>query len=270
MQRLLADHVAGVAGGIVHRAHAGALLGGGVLQQRAEDLHGDIARQQVGENVDLVGLVLIGRAAVGFALRSNTGGMICCAVGICAMTDLKREKNSVQTSNLPSVEQRDDLFGDRLRVLEMHRPHAAQFDSFDDLFAELPPQLIVALATDAEELDLFAFSGQRQRALARQPHDGGVERTAQPALGRTYDQKMHLIAAAAGEQLRRRAQISHRSGDVAEHLAHMFRIGPRRFRHRLRAAQLGRRHHLHRFGDLLRRLGGGDAVAQVFEARHRN
>ena len=36
--RQLVDHLAGVAGGAVHGAHACALLGGGVLQQPAEDL----------------------------------------------------------------------------------------------------------------------------------------------------------------------------------------------------------------------------------------
>src|SRR5215204_2887545 len=35
--RLLPDHVARVAGGVVHGAHARALLGGGVLEKRAED-----------------------------------------------------------------------------------------------------------------------------------------------------------------------------------------------------------------------------------------
>ena len=45
------DHVAGVARGVVHGAHLGALLGGGVLEQRAEDLDRDVARQEVGEDL---------------------------------------------------------------------------------------------------------------------------------------------------------------------------------------------------------------------------
>ena len=54
------------------------------------------------EDVELVRLVFVGRSrrAVG-VFAANTGGMICSAVGICAITDLKREKNSVQTSNSP-------------------------------------------------------------------------------------------------------------------------------------------------------------------------
>src|SRR5690242_9968453 len=57
---LLADHFAGIAGRVVHRAHARALLGGGVLEQRAEHLHGDVARQQLFEDVDFLGFVFVG------------------------------------------------------------------------------------------------------------------------------------------------------------------------------------------------------------------
>src|SRR5688572_16113083 len=40
----LVDHVAGVAGRAIHRRHPGALLAGCIFQQRAIDLHADIAR----------------------------------------------------------------------------------------------------------------------------------------------------------------------------------------------------------------------------------
>src|SRR6185503_985828 len=46
-KRLLADHFAGIACGIVHRAHAGALFGGGVFQKGAKHLHRQIARQEI-------------------------------------------------------------------------------------------------------------------------------------------------------------------------------------------------------------------------------
>src|SRR6478735_12365135 len=58
---LLADHVAGVAGGVVHRAHLRAVERSVVFQQRAEDLHREIARQQAAQNFVLFRLVLIGR-----------------------------------------------------------------------------------------------------------------------------------------------------------------------------------------------------------------
>src|SRR5690606_17876559 len=65
-----------------------------------------------------------------------------------------------------------------------------------------------------------------------------------------------------------RTEIGHGRGDVSEHALHAFRKGTRSFRGRLRAPQLRGRHHLHGLGDLLRRLGRGDAHAHVFEAGH--
>jgi hypothetical protein len=100
---------------------------------------------------------------------------------------------------LEFVEQRDDFFGDGFGVLEMQHAHRTKIDQFDDLLGKLPPQLVVTLATDAEEFDLFAFGGKRGGAFARQPHDGGVERTAQAALGRADQQQMFLIAAGAAQ-----------------------------------------------------------------------
>src|SRR5215475_3064399 len=58
-QRLLADHLAGIAGGVVHRAHLGAIERGGVLKERAEHLDAEIARQELGEDVLLVRLELV-------------------------------------------------------------------------------------------------------------------------------------------------------------------------------------------------------------------
>src|SRR5882757_2204144 len=55
----LVDHLAGVARGAVHGAHARALLGGGVFQEPAEDLRGDVARQQIAQDLAFLGLVLV-------------------------------------------------------------------------------------------------------------------------------------------------------------------------------------------------------------------
>src|SRR5688572_20850799 len=56
------DHFARVAGRRIHRGHARALLGRGVLEQRAENLHGYVARQQLGEDLGFVRLVIVHRA----------------------------------------------------------------------------------------------------------------------------------------------------------------------------------------------------------------
>ena len=55
-------------------------------------------------------------------------------------------------------------------------------------------QLLESLATDAEELDLFALVHQRQRPFACQPHDRRIERAGQAALAGADQQQMHLIA----------------------------------------------------------------------------
>jgi hypothetical protein len=56
--------------------------------------------------------------------------------------------------------------------------------------------------------------------------------------------------------------------DVAQHLLQGRGVragGHQRF---LRSPELGRRNHLHRFGNLLRALKGADALANVAEAGH--
>ena len=92
----LLDQVAGVARGIVHRGHLAALLRRRILAHRAEQLDRDVARQQVGEDLFLVGLVVDrGRAPVSADAATGAaiahGGMICCSVGSCVSTDLKFE-----------------------------------------------------------------------------------------------------------------------------------------------------------------------------------
>src|SRR5260221_5584362 len=56
------DHIAGIAGGVVHRRHLGGVEAGVVLQHGGEQLHGDGARQQGGQDGLLIRLVFIGGA----------------------------------------------------------------------------------------------------------------------------------------------------------------------------------------------------------------
>ena len=138
----------------------------------------------------------------------------------------------------------------------------------DDLLLVVAAELLVALAADAEELDRLAVGDQRIGLLARKSHDRRVERPAQAALGGADEQQVHLVIAGAAQQRGRGVEPGDRGGDIAEHLVHALGIGPRRLRRDLRAPQLRGRDHLHRLGDLLRRLGGGDAHAHVFERGH--
>ncbi len=138
----------------------------------------------------------------------------------------------------------------------------------DDLLLESASQLVVTLTADAKEFDFFALIHQRQRALAGKTNDGGVERAGKTALTGTDQQQMHLILAGTGQQHRRAGRTHGSVRNAGNDRVHLFRIGPRRFGGVLRAAQLRGCDHLHGLGDLLRRLGGGDADPHVFQAGH--
>ena len=93
----------------------------------------------------------------------------------------------------------------------------------------------------------------------RLAHDRGVEAAGKAAVGGGDDQQMHLVRAGAGQQ-RRRARLPPCSRASEASIAlHALGIGPRRLGLLLGAAQLRGRHHLHRRGDLLRRLDAADA-----------
>src|SRR6202158_4826700 len=62
-ERLLADHLAGVSGGVIHRRHLRAVERRCVLDERAEYLHREIARQKFLQDILFVRLELIDRAA---------------------------------------------------------------------------------------------------------------------------------------------------------------------------------------------------------------
>src|SRR5579862_2575180 len=238
-ERLLADHLAGVAGGVVHRRHLRAVERRGVLDQRAENLHREVARQKLLEDILFVRLELVDRAAqsrggVGFEDRRND---------LPSGRDLRDHRAEARIEQradveLELVEQRDDLLRDHFGILEPQGAHRTQIDQLDDLLGIEPAQLIVALAADAEELDLFALGHQRVGALAGEPHDRGVERAAQTALGGADQQQMLLIAAGAAQQTRRIVEPGDRRGDIAEHRVHVAGIGPRRLGRGLGAAQL--------------------------------
>ena len=76
-ERLFADHLAGIARGIVHRAHARALLGGSIFQERTEHLHRQIAGQKLSEDFFLFGLVFVCCGRPFSIAFSNTSGMTC-------------------------------------------------------------------------------------------------------------------------------------------------------------------------------------------------
>src|SRR5262249_37485452 len=267
-QRLLADHFSRVARGVVHRSHLRTVERGGILQQRAENLYADVARQELDENFVFIGLVFVDDAIIVAAIALEHGRN-----DLLRRRDLRNNGPESRKEQSADIEctlfvEPHDFFANVFGVLKRKRANRAQLDVFDDLFLVETAKLLVALAAHAEELDLFAFGHQRIRPLTCEPYDRRVEGAAQATLGGAYQQQMHAVAAGSDQQPRRRAEVVGRGGDIAEPLRHPLGIGTRSLGRRLRAPQLRRRDHLHRLGDLLRRLGGGDAHAHVLEAGH--
>jgi hypothetical protein len=73
---------------------------------------------------------------------------------------------------------------------------------------------------------------------------------------------MDLVGAGAGQQARTGAFEAH--PERRQDLVHGFGIGTGSHRLVLRAPELGRGHHLHGLGDLLRRLDAADPEAEGF------
>src|SRR5271166_5714000 len=264
-QRLLADHLAGVAGGVVHRRHLRAVERGVVLEQSAENLHREIARQEAGQDLILFRLIFVGcgRAAIAGTLLDDQRNEL---LRGRHLGDHRLEARIEQGADveLAGIETCKHFLGDVVRMVEGELAHAAQIEMLDDLLLEQAAELLIALAADAEELDVFALGHQRQRALARKAHDRGVEGARQAALAGANEQQVNLVLAGARQERRRARRTRRGAGDVGDHRLHLVGIGTRSFRDGLRAAQLGRRDHLHGLGDFLRRLGGGDTHPHVF------
>src|ERR1700687_5290214 len=181
-QGLLADHVAGVAGGVVHRAHLRAVERGVVFEKRSEDLYREVARQQPGQDLVFLRLVFVGRRRPGI----GGGSFHHQRNDLLRGRDLRDhglEARIEQRADveLAGVETRDHPLGDVFGIDKPELANRAQLDIFHDLLLEGAAQLLKALAADTEELDLFALTDQRQRALAGQPYDRRVERAAQAA-----------------------------------------------------------------------------------------
>src|SRR5262245_33321871 len=150
-QRQLVDHFTGIAGGAIHGTHASALLGGRILQKSAEDLAGDIARQQLTQDLVFAGLVLVDR------LRLTRPG---CAFGKLRRNELQCrgllgddgfELGKIQRGDieLAGFEHAQNLVGDAGGNVETNLFVAAQVDPIDDLPTVRATQIVGTLASNA-------------------------------------------------------------------------------------------------------------------------
>src|SRR6185295_6771130 len=270
-QRQFLDHVAGIARGAVHGAHARPLFGGGILQQAAENLAGDIARHQLAQDFIFAWLVLVNRLLA-------AGGRFRGALRKLRRNDLQRrrllrddrlELGKIHGGDvkLAGFEHGQHFVGDPGGGVEADLLEAAQVDAIDDLATIGAAQIVGALATDGKDFHGLAGGHQPLRVLARQLGDIRVEAAAQPTLGGHHDQQMHIVLAGPDQETGRVFLVG-APIEVGEQAVHALRIGTRGRRRLLGPAQLGGGHHLHGLGDLARRLDRGDTIAEVFEAWH--
>src|ERR1700722_1133158 len=258
-KRVFLHHFAGVAGGVVHCAHLRTEERRLIFKQSPINAHGDRARKQLGEDFSLVRLIVVDRR--GLILRAELRWD-----KLLSGRDLRNHGPKARVKQradvkLAFIEQRNHLFGDRLGGCVGDRAHGAQVDQLQDLPLMRPAKLIIAFLADAKNLDCLALPCERISLLAREAHDGGVERAAQPALASAYEQEMRLVRAAADQKLRT-LTVGRSPGQIRQHRFDLLRIGPRRFDRALRATQLRHRDHLHCLGDFLRRLDRRDPVPE--------
>src|SRR6202035_2741448 len=136
-QGLLADHVAGVAGGVVHRAHLRAVERGVVFQQRAKDLHREIARQQAGQDLVFFRLVFvrcrrtrIGRLGLHHQRNDLLRGRDLRDHGFEARIEQRADVE------LAGLEAGEDFVGDVFGIDKPELANRAQLDILDDLLLE--------------------------------------------------------------------------------------------------------------------------------------
>ena len=131
-------------------------------------------------------------------------------------------------------------------------------------------QLLAALLANGQDLHRLAARDQLTDDPACFLDDIGVEAAAQAALGGHHDDKMGVVLARSGEQLRSACAVAHGAGEVGHHGRHALGIGTGRRSGFLRTLQLGGSNHLHRLGDLPRGFHAVDPVFQILEAGHRS
>ena len=234
VERQPVDHVARVAGRVVHGRHPRALLGGRVLQQRPEDLGREGCAAAASPGSRLLGLELVDRlrrrprSARLFGSSPVAGrqpkGMSCW------------RRDDLRDGRLePVVDHRADI--ETVLVRREREQHGSRWPAPRRNSSRGRPtssivstirlpwsrgQLAAALAADAEDLDRLALGRQLADQLPRLAHDRRVEAAAKAAVGGRDDQKVHVVLARAGQQRRRALGLPLPSPrrDRAQHALH--------------------------------------------------
>ena len=170
---------------------------------------------------------------------------------------------------LAGLEHLHDALGDLLGVAEAE-PRAAEIgDGLDDVLGEVAAQLVAALAADASILTVLPSASSERMArrasrtieLLKPPHR---PRSAVATISRwTWSEPVPASSRGPVPPLKLAPSDGHE-------VVHGLGIGAGRHGLLLGAPQLGRGHHLHGLGDLLRRLDASDPEPEGFETGHRS
>src|SRR5205823_5501996 len=132
----------------------------------------DIARQEIGQDLALIGLGIIDRTFELWRLAGARHRWDELHRGR-RLRDHRFEPGKENRANvkLALVEQCEDLGGDHLRMGKAQYTSLPQIDDIDDQTAVIPPQDVETFLADAENLDRLALCREAVGMLARELDD---------------------------------------------------------------------------------------------------
>src|SRR5215471_6779949 len=156
------DDFAGVTSGGIHRAHARALFGRGIFQKRAEYLNGNVAGQQLGQNLRFTRFVFVERTGVLCARGCRFNGCGNELLRDRLLRNYRLEFRIADRSNveLALIEQFQHPPANRERVREADALDMAHLNRIDDVLTVQAAQLVAPLPADAEDFDFAALTQQ--------------------------------------------------------------------------------------------------------------
>src|ERR1019366_8396768 len=262
VEREPVDHDGGVGTGRIHGGHAGGMLAGRGLGERAVEFHFDVLGKQGIEHFGrrVVENVIHRRRLLGQFGGQNPGD----GHGLGSHA-FELVENQVDGVDLFGAEHLHGFLGDGGGIFVTDLGGQAEILA-GDRDAALAEE-IAAFAADQLELDLDA-GALRVEAL-RTLDEVGIEGAGQALVGGDEHQQDALFVAPGEEGVLGYGLVAgYGGGDVAEHLAQHRAVGARADGAILGAAQFRRRDHLHGLGDLLRVFDRADAPPDIDQTRH--
>src|SRR3954452_6850189 len=264
------DDFAGVLAGVAHRGHAGAVLGGGALQQGAEDRDLDVVGDEALEDVDGIGLVLDERAALSVVvpgaplLAARLRGRV---LGARPLEDRRLLERQQRLAAHLLGERRDVAVVEDLHAVDVAvdvRGHQGLGDLAGVVVARPVGEPDVAAGdvapAERQRRDAATAGGEERHLLALGlvlgggadpgPDDLRVERAGQAAVGGDEQDRDLVLGLVLLEDVQRGQLGAGGLGGLPRHPPDRARVGPQPLDALLGAAQARGSPHLHRARDL--------------------